>query len=201
MNKKTRALSKEEFEKIIETIQYGFTYKGEKVKPNSRIATAFIIQANTGLRIGDVLRLRLKDIVKEGGRYHFHDFKEQKTGKSRTFTIAPEVYTFLQTYALDNGISPNTRLFQISERGISKHLKKAVGYLGLENIGTHSFRKFFAMSIYNSNGYNVELVRELLQHSSVAITQHYLGVSPQLVEKALLNHVYIPELKIEEICS
>ena len=78
MNKKTRALSKEEYEKIIETIQYGFIYNGIKVQPNPRIATAFVVQANTGLRIGDLLNLRLKDIIKESGRYHFN-IKEEKT--------------------------------------------------------------------------------------------------------------------------
>lgn len=87
MNKKTRALSKEEYEKIIETIQYGFIYNGIKVQPNPRIATAFVVQANTGLRIGDLLNLRLKDIIKESGRYHFN-IKEEKTKKPRTFTIS-----------------------------------------------------------------------------------------------------------------
>lgn len=194
MNKKTRALSREEFEKLIETITYGFTYKGVRVKPNAQIATAFVVQANTGLRIGDLLGLTLKSIIRENGRYHF-DIIEQKTGKHRGFTLAPEVYTYLQSYALEHNINPARKLFTISSRGISKHLKMAVEYLGYEGIGTHSFRKFFAVSIYNDNGYNVELVRELLQHSNVAITQHYLGVSPQLVEKALINHVYIPDLK------
>lgn len=194
MNKKTRALSKSEFEKLIETITYGFTYKGIKVKPNPQIATAFVVQANTGLRIGDLLNLKLKDVVRESGRYHFN-ITEQKTGKHRGFTLAPEVYTYLQSYALEHSISPSRRLFTISSRGISKHLKMTADFLGYEGIGTHSFRKFFAVSIYNDNGYNVELVRELLQHSNVAITQHYLGVSPQLVEKALINHVYIPDIK------
>ena len=46
MNKKTRALSKEEYEKIIETIQYGFIYNGIKVPPNPRIATSLLVQAN-----------------------------------------------------------------------------------------------------------------------------------------------------------
>lgn len=197
MNKKCKALSKEEYEKLIEAIQYGFTYQNIKVQPNLKIATAFVVQANTGLRIGDLLQLRLKDIVKENGRYHFN-IVEQKTGKHRNFTIAPEIYTYLQSYALEHGIRPDRKLFEISSRGISKHLRMAATFLKLEDIGTHSFRKFFAMSIYNDNGYNVELVRELLQHSSVAVTQHYLGVSPQLVEKALMNHVYIPELKMQE---
>ena len=191
MNKKCRPLERTEYEKIIELIQYGFEDSRGKVYPNSQIATAFVVQANTGLRVGDLLQLRLKDIVKEGGRYHFN-IVEQKTKKHRTFTIAPEVYTYLQTYALENGISPDRKLFRISSRGISKHLQRVCEYLKLEGVGTHSFRKFFAVSIYNDNGYNVELVRELLQHSSVVITQHYLGVSPQVVEKALLNHIYIP---------
>ena len=196
MNKKTRALEKAEYDKIIETILYGFEDSKGKVFPNKQIATAFVTQANTGLRIGDLLSLRLKDIVKESGRYHFNII-EQKTKKPRTFTIASEVYTYLQSYALENGIKPEGRLFQISSRGISKHLKRVCDHLGLEGIGTHSFRKFFAVSIYNDNNYNVELVRELLQHSSVAVTQHYLGVSPQIVEKALNNHIYIPNFCLD----
>lgn len=192
MNKRTVALSKEEYEKIVSTIQYGFEDKNGKCYPNPQIAVALIIEANSGLRISDVLQLKLKSIVRENGRYHFNII-EQKTKKHRSFTIAPEVYTYLQEYALANGIKPDSRLFKISSRGVSKHLKKVCDYLGMEGVGTHSFRKFFAVSIYNNNGYNVELVRELLQHSSVAVTQHYLGVSPQVVENALLNHIYIPE--------
>ncbi len=195
MNKTTVALSKEEYEKVISTIQYGFEYKSTKCYPNPQIATALIIQANSGLRIGDLLNLKLSSIVRENGRYHFNII-EQKTKKKRTFTIAPEVYTYMQEYALANGIKPDSRLFNISSRGVSKHLKKACDYLGMEGVGTHSFRKFFAQSIYENNGYNVMLVKELLQHSSVAITQRYLGVRPQMVEKALTNHIYIPELNV-----
>lgn len=191
MNKKCRIISKEEYDKIIDIIMYGYEDNQGKCYPNKQIATAFVIQANTGLRCGDLLQLRLKDILKENGRYHFN-IVEQKTKKKRTFTIAPEVYTYLQTYALENGIRPDSRLFRISSRGISKHLKKVCEHLGIEGVGTHSFRKFFATSIYNDNGYNIELVRELLQHSSVAITQKYIGVSPQVVEQALLKHIYLP---------
>ena len=191
MNKKCRIISKEEYDKIIDTIMYGYEDNQGKCYPNKQIATAFVIQANTGLRVGDLLQLRLKDIVKEDNRYHFN-IVEQKTKKHRTFTIAPEVYTYLQTYALENGIRPDSRLFKISSRGISKHLKKVTAYLGIEGVGSHSFRKFFATSIYNNNGYNIELVRELLQHNSIATSQKYIGVSPQVVEQALLKHISLP---------
>lgn len=42
------------------------------------------------------------------------------------------------------------------------------------------------------NDYNVELVRQLLQHSSVAVTQHYLSVEPKIVEQALQKHIVLP---------
>ena len=62
-------------------------------------------------------------------------------------------------------------------------------YLGMEGVGTHSFRKYFATSIYLENGYNIELVRTLLQHSSSAITQKYIGIGQRDVEEALKKHI------------
>lgn len=192
MNIKTRILSKEEYEKVIETIEYGFELDGKKIRPNHRMATLCVVQACTGLRIGDLLRLRLKDIVREDGRYHFQ-IVEEKTKKERNFIIAPEVYTYIQTYALDRGIGRDRRLFEIGSRAVNKHLQMVSKYLGIDRLGSHSMRKYFASSIYSATK-NAEIVRVLLNHSNINITQHYIGVSPQIVEKALLDHVCIPEL-------
>lgn len=191
-NKKTRALTEEEFYLIIQTINIGFIdLDGRKIKPNMRIATALTLQANLGLRIGDIVNLRLSDIVKDGNRFRL-DILEQKTKKKRGFTVPTEIYTYIQSYALENSIRPTQRLFDITVRQVQKHLQITVEHLGLENVGTHSFRKFFAVSHYNNSGYNVELVRTLLQHSTTSVTQHYLSVSPKLVEDALAKHIKIP---------
>lgn len=188
-NKKTRPISREELELIIKTINTGFTTaSGQRVLPNSRVSMALLVQANIGLRIGDIVKLSLSSIVYEAGRYRL-DIVEEKTKKPRTFTIPAEIYTFLQTYALERGIRPTARLFDIQVRAIQNHLKLTCDHLGLSGVATHSFRKFFAMSIYNDSGYNVELVRTLLQHSTIAVTQHYLSVEPALVEQALQKHI------------
>lgn len=191
-NKKTLALNREEFEEIIYTIKTGFTTaSGEKVRPNQRIATALTLQANLGLRIGDVLNLRLSDIVYESDRYRLNII-EEKTKKSRNFTVPTDIYIFLQNYALENNIKPKSKLFNLTVRAVQKHLQKTCRYLELQGISTHSFRKFFANEIYINNDYNAELVRELLQHSSIAVTQHYLSIDSKVVEKALQNHIIIP---------
>ena len=189
MNKKTRALTEEQYRKIITTINEGFvTATGEQVKPNNRIATALTLEANLGLRISDILHLTINQIVKDGDRYRL-DLVEQKTGKKREFTVPTEIYIYIQNYALENNINPRARLFQITERTVQRHLKMVCDYLGYEYISTHSFRKFFASSIYKDNGCDINLVRVLLQHSSVVTTQRYIGVQPQEIENALQKHI------------
>ena len=54
MNKKTTALTTEQYTAIIETMKQGFT----GCRPNERIATALVVEGNLGLRISDILRLR-----------------------------------------------------------------------------------------------------------------------------------------------
>lgn len=189
MNKKTVALTNEQYEKIIETIRNGFICPdGHIVKPNRRIATVLSLEANLGLRISDVLQLRLSAIIRDGNRYRL-DIVEQKTKKKREFTVPIEIYSYIQNYALENNINPVAKLFNISERTIQNHLQLVCEHLEYENISTHSFRKYFATSIYVGNSYNIELVRVLLQHSSVSTTQRYIGIGSKTIETALQNHI------------
>lgn len=189
MNKKTRALTDDQYVKIIKTIQTGFMCSdGHMVKPNKRIAVVLVLEANLGLRISDILRLSLSDIIKDGNRYRL-DIFEKKTNKKREFTVPIEIYSYIQNYALENNISTKARLFSVSERTVQNHLQLVCKYLEYDNISTHSFRKFFASSIYEDNNYNIELVRILLQHSSVVTTQRYIGIHSAQIESALEKHV------------
>ena len=189
MNKKTIALTEEQYGKIIKIIRSGFICKdGHMVKPNNRIATALSLEANLGLRISDILQLRLSVIVRDGDRYRL-DIVEQKTKKKREFTVPTDIYIYIQNYALENNINPAAKLFDMSERAVTKHLKLVCDYLGYSGIGSHGFRKYFATSIYVNNHYDINLVRVLLQHSSTVTTQRYIGLQSKDIENALQNHI------------
>ena len=188
MNKKTRAIDEETYKLIIATMKNGFTHEGVKYKPNERIATVLVLEYNLGLRVGDILQLKVDSFVKDGSRYRL-DMYEQKTGKYRNFTVPVEVYSYVRDYAYAHGISPSTRLFPITERAVLKHLKAVCSYLGLEGVGSHSFRKGFATNVYVNNHYNIELVRTLLQHSSVNVTQRYIGIGSAELEEAIQKNV------------
>lgn len=188
MNKKTVALDREQYQNIISTIQTGFMVNDYTFKPNNRLASLLVVQANLGLRLSDILNLTISDIVKDAGRYRL-DIVEQKTHKSRTFTVVTEIYTYLLEYATNNKISKQARLFPVTERAVQKQLKTVCDYLGYENVSTHSFRKFYATEIYKNNNCDIELVRHLLQHSSASVTQRYIGIQSARVEEAINKHI------------
>ncbi|HEY8890881.1 MAG TPA: tyrosine-type recombinase/integrase [Clostridium sp.] len=187
-NKKTVALTTNQYENIIKTIKEGFTVNGKKFRINNRVATILVLEANLGLRIGDVLSLTLNSIINDGYRYRLNII-EDKTDKQRTFTVPTDIYNYIKMYCLENNIRSNAKIFDLSDRAIQKQLKLVCDYLGFKNISTHSFRKYFATQIYINNNYNIALVRQLLQHSNTSITQKYIGISTQEIENALNNHI------------
>ena len=90
----------------------------------------------------------------------------------------------LEKYAIDNNLSKQDKLFNIGVRGVQKQLKIICTHLELENISTHSFRKMYATLQYEANNHNLELIKELLNHSSIATTQRYIRVSQEAINKA-----------------
>lgn len=186
MNKRCVALTREQYERAIELLRNGFILDGHIVKPNNRIATIEVLQATLGLRICDILSLRMTSFVKDGNRYRL-DVIEKKTSKDRPFTVPMEVYSFIQGYALENNIPNTAKLFDISERQVERHLNKVFTKmeLPLRQYGTHSFRKFFGVEVYNNNGKDIRLVQFLYQHSSPTVTQVYLSIFDESVENAL----------------
>ena len=188
MNKKWVALTEEQYRESINLLRNGFKLDGVAIRPNPRIATVCVVQACLGLRLGDILNLRMDSFIKDGDRWRL-DICEQKTKKLRTFTVPIETYNYVQNYAYSNGISMKAKLFDVSERQVERQLVKVFTKMGLpmRRYGSHSYRKFFSTKIYMENNYNIELVRVLLQHSSVLVTQRYLNVGTKEIESALAS--------------
>ena len=170
MNKKTTALTTEQYREIITTMKEG----GSGFRPNERIATALVLEGNLGIRISDIVRLRLCDIVNDGGRYRL-SIVEQKTGKQRIFTVPLVIYQYMENYCLRNGIARDALMFPVTTRAIQKQLAFVCEYLGYSGIS-------------RNNGYDIALVQRLLQHSSASVTQRYIGIEPQRIEKAIEGH-------------
>ena len=186
MNKRTKALTTEQYKEIIQTLKKGFC----GCRPSEHIATALVLEANLGLRVSDIVKLRPCDVLRDGERFRL-EIVEQKTGKRRIFTVPLVIAQYIENYCLRNGIAAQDPIFPITARTIQKKLQLACDYLGYEGISTHSFRKWYATEIYKNNGYDIALVQRLLQHSSAAVTQRYIGIEPQRIEAAIEGHAQL----------
>lgn len=160
----------------------GYYDKNISIRPNKQIYLIFLIQLNTGLRIGDVLGLKKKNF-----NNNFIYLKEQKTGKTQHRKINGEIIEKIDEYCLRQELEYNDRLFSIKVRWVQRYLQKISKILDMYEISTHSFRKTYAHLQYIENKCNIELVRKLLNHSSIAVTQRYLGITDEEVNKASEN--------------
>lgn len=179
----TRPLEINEYKEIIKLLQEGFTYtEGDKKKtfrPNTQMALALTLQANLGLRIGDILELKRSNF--KGNKL---EIREDKTDKLQYREVNPAIALLVTEYARDKELNNSDNLFSIGVRAVQKQLKIICTHLELENISTHSFRKMYATLQYEANNHNLELIKELLNHSSIATTQRYIRVSQQAINKA-----------------
>ena len=176
---KTRALTFKELNSILDLLKYGFHYKEDQkvrtFRAKKKIYYLLLFQVNTGLRVGDILQLRRKDILNSR-----INITEQKTKKNLSRSYPKNTYNAIK----ENCIGYDDLLFDnLNVRTVQKNLKVVIKYLELRDISTHSFRKTFATLKYKESKNNIELVRRLLNHSNTSVTQRYLGISDIDLEK------------------
>lgn len=187
----TTAADLDTIQNIVRTLKSGYkSTDGKTHRPNAKLAAIVTMGANTGIRIGDLLQLRLCDIVREGNFWRFN-IVEQKTGKVRPFPVPDAVYKFVWDYCQSRRIPPDARIFPITPREVQKQLKAVREYLGYDNISTHSFRKFAGQEVYAASGYDIEAAREFYQHTSIQTTQVYLRRTSRKLESAIEKSVHI----------
>ncbi|MGL5352606.1 MAG: tyrosine-type recombinase/integrase [Clostridium sp.] len=178
-----RPLEQEEYVNIINLCKNGFTYSDgygvQRIfRPNKQLGMTFILQANLGLRISDVLKL--KPVTFKNDKL---EVIEKKTGKLQYRTINKKLKEIIYEYAVENNIKNNDYLITVKVRAIQKQLSIITDYLSLTNISSHSFRKLFGVTVYNNTNGNIELLKELFNHSNISTTQRYIKVSQKEINE------------------
>jgi integrase len=180
----TLQISNNNYKELIETVREGYTdYDGIKHRPNLQLATILVLEANLGCRIGDIINLTTESIINDGGIYKLN-ITEQKTGKKRNFIVPKPVKAFIDNYIREANIYKGA-LFDIKAPAVWKQLRAVTAYMGLNDVSTHSFRKMAACNLYEATGHDIEAVCEFLNHSSTAITRHYIKRSDAQLENAI----------------
>lgn len=145
----------------------------------------FILGINTGLRISDLLSLRVVDIKEKD----CVQIREKKTNKTKRFPIPKGIQPFIKEFV--RGKHKNGYLFRSQKTGkpitrvhAYRIIKDACLELGINNAGTHSLRKTFGYHFYKQTK-DIALLQKILNHSSQDITLRYIGLTQEIIEDNL----------------
>jgi len=138
----------------------------------------WLIGCNTGLRVSDVLNLRIRDVK---GHEHMR-VVESKTGKERVIRIndmcqlaLSPVKPFWRIQEDDGYLTASAKTYERfckkTMHKVLRHAMRNMGYQG--NYGTHTMRKTFAYHAYEITGCD-ETVQQLLNHADRHTTRVYL---------------------------
>ncbi|PLR69107.1 tyrosine-type recombinase/integrase [Bacillus sp. UMB0893] len=147
----------------------------------------FLLGINTGLRVSDLLALRVKDIK---GKTRLI-IKEGKTKKSRTIqlnNVSDELASYIDTVDSDWLFPSRKGDKPISKIQAYRQLNKAADMVDIESVGTHTMRKTFGYWHYKQFKDVAEL-QMILNHSHPSITLKYIGITDEQIENNLSNFV------------
>jgi len=131
----------------------------------------------TGLRISDILRLRVCDVA----RYPVVVI-EKKTKKKRQIEFSDELGALIDTYVTENKLGSKDYLIFSTAKNKKKPLSRIQAYrilrrsaeqAGHMGIGTHSMRKTFAVEHFRQH-HDIQALQKLLNHKYTHTTVQYL---------------------------
>ena len=133
-------------------------------KQNERNYILFLLIINTGFRISDILRLRVRDV--EGWNIVI---REKKTRKIKDVKMPSELKRAIRNYTEGK---PKNEYLMKSRNGKNKPITRAMAYVilnqaqefGLERIGTHSLRKTYGYHHYQQFR-DVAVLQQMLNHT------------------------------------
>lgn len=154
-------------------------------RTNERDYIMLITGTYTGLRVSDVLRLKISDVKDKKFIY----IREKKTGKQNIIELNPLLIRAYKDYCLDK--YPDEYLIK-SRNGVNKAITREQAYkilkkvgeeFGVENLGTHTMRKTFGYHYYRKTK-DVATLMKMFNHSDPSITLKYIGVVQDEMNRA-----------------
>lgn len=132
----------------------------------------FVFCCYTGLAYNEMRHLKHEHILKGFDSNEWIQMKRKKTGKLISVPLLPKAKDILKKY----NEHKEHALPVISNQKINSYLKEIASVVGIKKrISHHMARRTFASTVLLYNDVPIEIVSELLGHSSIKITQEYYG--------------------------
>ncbi len=175
-NERVRYLSKEEEEKLLQVLESG---------KNKTLKNIVLLSLHTGMRLGEILNLKWENVdFKNKILILFPD--QTKNKKRHVIPLNKTAYKVLKEQETMKLLKcpyvfhRNGRKINSIKDGFKSALKKA----GIEDFRFHDLRHTFASRLVQ-RGIDLYVVKELLNHSSIMVTQRYAHLRLENMKKAV----------------
>lgn len=144
----------------------------------------FKIGISTGLRVGDIVKLKVADVK---GKSNFK-IREGKTKKERTVhlnAIMADIADYTKGMDVEYYLFPSRKGdSHITTTQAYRVLVQAGELIGRKDIGSHSMRKTFGYHYYKRTK-DVVTLMNIFNHSDQSITKRYIGITEEEVADSL----------------
>lgn len=154
---------------------------GRPTKQRNRALLYFMV--DTGLRIGEICRLEIRDVNQQTGEISVAPFGAGKKSRARTVYLGKNARRELWLYLSRKEYRDDDLLFGLTPDGVRSLFRRLSQASGVENVHPHRFRHTFAIQ-YLRNGGDVFTLQALLGHKDLKIVQNYLKIAQADVENA-----------------
>lgn len=187
-----RHLTDDEFQRLVQTVAQATTPE----TPETLLAwTWFSTLIATGLRLNELLDLRLSDLDLAGARLFI---RQPKNRQERVVFLTPSLQTLLQRYLAQHPTSPDDHLWQVGPTRLNanqvRYQLRRWGQDCNAHVTPHRLRHTFATQLIN-HGLPLTFLAKLLGHTSFQMTLHYA----RLYDATVADHFQAAMAAIEGI--
>lgn len=156
----------------------------------------FVMGVNNGLRAGDLLQLKVKDVINTIPGDSI-SIIERKTRKKNVLMINKMVFKSLQNYLDEIDPDENDYIFSSRKGGkplsipsVNRLIKTWTAQINLPGrYGAHTLRKTWGYIQRVKFGTSFEIICKRYLHSSPIVTMRYLGIQDKEVDEILLHEI------------
>ena len=188
MSKQAKTLNQQELRKVLDYI----STRKHAARNRAMLMTTFL----SGMRVGEVSSLRMKDVIDAEGnvRNEIRLTPEMTKGDSARIVfvnerLRKELEQYLRIHKSNN---PDSKLFYSQKKTsngfnsntLAQHFHFLYKRAGLDGASSHSGRRTFITNLA-SKGVGVRVLMNLAGHKSIATTQAYIDINDNMLRSAV----------------
>lgn len=191
VNEEIVPYTQDQVKKILDYCEFTAPSEGKRKPYRQRRANGLrdkaivMLLLETGIRVGELSRLKMRDVDIDAGEIHVKPYHSSVKSKPRTIPIEKSVQKILWKYRVKyrEDADWEDSFFELDSVSLIQFFWRMSERTNIPDVHAHRFRHTFAIE-YLRNGGDVFTLQRLLGHSSLVMVKRYLAIAQSDIKTA-----------------